>query len=494
MNAEVYLFGDLGNGYTQYVDDDSRKLFKRIASKATANTQLVIHREDTLVYYTYIRRLKNAESSNIGYIGICYTVNNRLIQDIDGLFDIFEGTITTIVSRGVILEFTDEGNIVPSAGKLYNAKSEFAHAVAYLKNEIDVFMQGKNDILPPLNYAINNNEITSFLFENSRDNILNALSTYHTIFIYKDSDYDDEELKSYADKLRRLSKLIKELKKAIIEKDNQIYDLRKAKSKFTWVISLLVLIFIGAIIFYIHNDKQNLTIHHQEYKIEDLNDSISNLTDSISLLDAELDWAIDTLIKAENAKEQIEVELKDSIVTLQRIRREEKQMERSLRDSTNVIKKLRSDVKSYEKTIESQKKQINTNVNVWDLPLVITDLQVANVDYHGKIINDYGNSIASENSMYLKPKIKYFGISSGKKITLLYKFYHPNGSLITGKYDDMQSPKDGSFNFTLNTAAGSNQFTLLGWGGDKGHYRKGDYRIEIWYNNLCLYKKTLTIY
>ena len=79
MNADVYLFGDLGNGYTQYIDDNSRELFKSIASKSKANSQLVIHRDDTLMYYSYVRRLRYEESSNNRYIGISYVLNNRFI-------------------------------------------------------------------------------------------------------------------------------------------------------------------------------------------------------------------------------------------------------------------------------------------------------------------------------------------------------------------------------------------------------------------------------
>ena len=51
MNVDLYLFGDFGNGYTQYIDDNTRVKFKSFVEKAKAKSQLIINRDDALIYY-----------------------------------------------------------------------------------------------------------------------------------------------------------------------------------------------------------------------------------------------------------------------------------------------------------------------------------------------------------------------------------------------------------------------------------------------------------
>lgn len=284
MNVEVYIFGDLGSGYTQYVDDNSRTLFKSIVSKSKANSQLVIHRDDTLMYYTYVRRLRNAESSNNRYIGISYVLNNHFLRDIDGLFNIFEGAITTIVSRGVLLEYSKSGNILATIGKIYNAKSEFAHLSAYLKNELDMFMVGKNDTLPPLDYSINSSESRTFTFTESRSEIIKALSTFPTIYIFKDAEYENKESKSFASILFRQNKEINQLQDTIIQQDNTISDLKKQRNNFRLVLCLLSFIIIGTFFFYLFAHNKSKIIEDQTDKIENLNSDVKSIETRIQTL------------------------------------------------------------------------------------------------------------------------------------------------------------------------------------------------------------------
>ena len=73
--------------------------------------------------------------------------------------------------------------------------------------------------------------------------------------------------------------------------------------------------------------------------------------------------------------------------------------------------------------------------------------------------------------------------------TLKVKLYRPDGSLSTGSYSTY------SYSDDAYLYEGENSYTLSGWGNEnKGHWRSGTYRIEIWYNNSCLKSKTFTIY
>lgn len=124
-------------------------------------------------------------------------------------------------------------------------------------------------------------------------------------------------------------------------------------------------------------------------------------------------------------------------------------------------------------------------------PLIISDIEIANVTYDGDIETNYGNTIYSSNTMYLKPRIKYYGISSGYK-NLKVKWYNPNGTLKTGT----SSPYGFSQSEDCFIYLGSdNTYSLNGWGNrNKGHWTSGTYRIEVWYENTCLKSKTFTIY
>ena len=93
--------------------------------------------------------------------------------------------------------------------------------------------------------------------------------------------------------------------------------------------------------------------------------------------------------------------------------------------------------------------------------------------------------------MYLRPRIKYTGINSGRTITLKVKWYTPDGRLSTGN----SSSNGFSQSESLYVYSGSNTTTLNGWGNDtKGNWGKGTYRIEIWYEDVCLRAENFTIY
>lgn len=124
-------------------------------------------------------------------------------------------------------------------------------------------------------------------------------------------------------------------------------------------------------------------------------------------------------------------------------------------------------------------------------PLIIKSVEIANI-YHDKDIEtDYGETIYSRNTMYLAPRIKYYGVVSGMK-TLKVKLYKPNGELATGN----KSPSGFTYSWDVDIQTGANNSLKVGgWGSDsRGHWGSGKYRIEIWYENSCLKSKTFTIY
>lgn len=115
-------------------------------------------------------------------------------------------------------------------------------------------------------------------------------------------------------------------------------------------------------------------------------------------------------------------------------------------------------------------------------PLIIEDVKIANVYNDGEIETDYGNSLYSSRTMYLKPKISYIGCASAAK-TFKVKWIKPDGSISI-------SPSAEYYVFE-----GRQELALTGWGGsDMGHWNAGTYQIEIWCGDVALKSKTFTIY
>ena len=138
----------------------------------------------------------------------------------------------------------------------------------------------------------------------------------------------------------------------------------------------------------------------------------------------------------------------------------------------------------------AEKESLISSIRNRNIPLIITDIKMGNVYNNGDLETNYGSKIYSTNTMYLKPRIYYIGLTSGNK-TFKVKLYRPSGTLSIGS----SSPAGFSYQYTSDISIGENTLTLNGWGGEtKGHWDTGTYRIEIWYDNQCLASKTFPIY
>ena len=303
MDVDLYLFGDFGNGYTQYIDDNTRVKFKSFVEKAKAKSQLIINRDDALIYYTYIRRLHSEGSSNVKYIGISYVLNTHFIQDIDGLFEILEGAVTTIASRGVILKYLPSGQVTTNVEKIYQAKAEFAHISAYLKSELDAFMVDKKCKLPTLDFSINTSELKTFKFTDPREDIIKSISTFPTVYIYKDQNYENEESKSFSSTLSKLNKEKTAALQTIDKQKQEISDLKKKQKNYKLVIWLIVFICIGGIIFI-------STINSRNAQIQRLNKNIADQDQTIASQSQTIDMLRDTVITRNRKIQSLNTEVK----------------------------------------------------------------------------------------------------------------------------------------------------------------------------------------
>lgn len=136
-----------------------------------------------------------------------------------------------------------------------------------------------------------------------------------------------------------------------------------------------------------------------------------------------------------------------------------------------------NDLKAKEKYIDA--------IKYATIPLIITDIEIADKE------TDYGETIYSSSATFLYPRIKYIGLSSGSK-ELQIKWYNADGSLSRNVVDSLANC---TLAYKYNISLGHNTLYLHGWGSEnKGSWDKGEYRIEIWYEDYILGSKIITIY
>ena len=138
MNSSTYIFGELSDGYTQYPEDSSSNLFKSIQSQCVAPSQLVIHRDENLMYYVYIRKIDKKR-----FIGFAVVINGYCLPRIHRLFSIFEKEVEDLVEKGVIINFTNDGEISSDLTSLAKEEEGAMSVVGYLHAMVLVITEGK---------------------------------------------------------------------------------------------------------------------------------------------------------------------------------------------------------------------------------------------------------------------------------------------------------------------------------------------------------------
>lgn len=133
----------------------------------------------------------------------------------------------------------------------------------------------------------------------------------------------------------------------------------------------------------------------------------------------------------------------------------------------------------------------NQKLTEYAMPIYVKSVKIGNVYNDGTIETDYGKTLYSRNTMFLKAKIDYYGLTRiGDEIEFKYKLFK-NGTLSTGD----SSPSGYSSSFKVTVREGDNSATGRGWGNQsKGHWQAGNYRYELWYKDVCLKAYEFRIY
>lgn len=115
-----------------------------------------------------------------------------------------------------------------------------------------------------------------------------------------------------------------------------------------------------------------------------------------------------------------------------RANRERNEYRDKYENASSTTSSLRSEISSLRQERDNAKSELsNLKSKVSNTyPLIITDIEIANVTYDGDIHTNYGNSLYGSSTMYLQPRIKYTGLSSGNKTIKV------NGTILMGLFGE----------------------------------------------------------
>ena len=89
LNIETFVFGNLAAGYTQTPwDNQTKEIFANFIKLSTTTSQVIIHRNGSLMYYGYTLKLANKQ-----IFGLCFVVNGVYFPGAYKIFRLFEKTI-----------------------------------------------------------------------------------------------------------------------------------------------------------------------------------------------------------------------------------------------------------------------------------------------------------------------------------------------------------------------------------------------------------------
>ena len=215
MNSSIYIFGNMQEGYTQYPDDETTyEIFQNFALNAKAPTQLAIHRDGSLMYYGYIRKLEGDQ-----YIGLCVLLNSRMFDNVPSLFSLFEQTIEKLAEFGYLIKFDMQGNLIANTQHLYMSKNEIDTISYWLQQQVDG-MEASTSAIPPVNYAVASNSVQVFSYTEEAEKIVESTTSNGYTFVLKAEDYNTVNLDSYqavvasqAQQIAALTQKVEELQK-----------------------------------------------------------------------------------------------------------------------------------------------------------------------------------------------------------------------------------------------------------------------------------------
>lgn len=308
MNCSTYIFGELSNGFSQYPEDSSSNLFREIQDQCVASSQLIIHRDENMIYYIYVRNLDKNK-----YIGFAIAINGYYFTQIQPLFSLFEKEIEDLVENGVIINLSNYGEITSNLPSLKNEEEEVMSEVNSLQIKVNN-LRNLNK-LPPVDFSVAISSRKIFKDTDPVSEIVNASYRFGFTIVLKESDYDTVRTTSFKNILKKLNAD----KNALIEENEELKEqnkrIQRQKKQFKNVVFLVFIVLACGVGIYFLNENLNdtqdrldtayNTISEKESIILEKKSTIATLKDSLGSLESSLNREVEAKEKFESSLQSI---------------------------------------------------------------------------------------------------------------------------------------------------------------------------------------------
>lgn len=242
MNLTIYLFGDFGEGYTQYPDDYTRDIFGRFAKGRGKGSCLATHRQGAIMYYGYMRSLDANH-----YAGMCCVINGYCFTDIPAMLDACEHVVESMAREGALLCYGDRGEVTSRVGRLYECKQEVAQASRWLWQALGD-LDSKTAPLPPVSYGTSSDSEQHFALTDKPVAMVESSYTNGYTFVHKESGYDTPQMHGYRSVIMRKEKIIEELQAERNRLRSSVSALERKQRNTTWVGVLAVAVVVLGVV------------------------------------------------------------------------------------------------------------------------------------------------------------------------------------------------------------------------------------------------------
>lgn len=392
MNTTIYLFGNFGHGLVASVNDYTKTYFDNFISKISAPTQIIIHRNGDIMNYGYVRRITGGH-----LFGICAQINGQYLSTTNKLFEVFENIVANIAVRGDILFLNKNGDLEPAISSFLDNTEVVERVINNCQNE---FLQLSSSCLnlPDPDFSTTNADI-SYFNENDDINIIvrTSIKNGYT-YIYKKKDYDTLALNGYRNTLATLNKENESYKQTIRELESKLKSLEKKKKQMGVVVALLMIMFVGFVIFFTTIEEKNYDIMVKNQTIVEQEAVNNTLTEkNIEILKEKTDLVNrnnNLVIKQDSTNQELEnlsakfKHLNERYIKLQQ-------------ESSSYYTQYIREINSLKKSNEALEQKINQNA---------IDMASKTADY--KILQNKYDRISKQLNTIEK---KYYSTREGKK-------------------------------------------------------------------------------
>ena len=457
MNFDFYLFGT-PDGYNQYPLDNKADLFRSFHDEVKSDTQMTIWRNAELVYYVYTRNLRTAGKNQ--YFGMVIALNGLYLTNIGNVLSVFEQLCSNIALRGRILKIDKTGKIQFVHSRFIDTPDEIETTVHECRELVETNLRDDLRHLPE-EYIVPRRAVSIAYDDGFNDSKLHSLLKEYNCIHFTNADNKDVE---YFDEIiARLYEDNRNLKE-------QYRRLNSQKKQYRFVIILFILLLaVGGTLFAVN--------HYVHLKHEELREKDKQILNQDSTINSQKEE--NEQLSQENLLLNDSVDMfEDSLVILKK----------KVRQQQAKISELNDDIALQELDYNNLRRTVGQT-----FPILISSVQMGNLNSDGSKETDYGNRIYSSYTYYLEPRIEYRGFTTGS-VYLKMKLYLPDGTLWRDNASLRDCSRTSRISSIMNAMKKINTSDFRVGGGYRGYWRRGTYRIEFWYNDrVCLYSGTFNI-